>query len=684
MDAAETFRYLLANKAIPNKGVSVNNFVFKTVFYKCGPSYCICRCAYDHEFLSYVSDNGDVNEEMLDTLTTAINDGCCQHAKFTETCYLRETGINIFHIAAALDFEEMLQTFISGLHFEKIHIWGTRSQSFKLHPFEIAALRGNALVLPLLINLHPSYTIRRRWNETIIHASERQSSVLYVERSSLLEICIGKRDHKMVDLLLDCTDPAHALSNRERIYELLFINNLTDMLDAILDRIMAEHETWRRGVGPGDSRIYKVTEDVPSIVKLAVMYNQRGIYDKSLHLLSEGRTSLDGNPLLSVRNADGHPLIMVCEAFNWGPNLKRIIQKEIKTLKETCPINKDFNWGNNNKRLLQKKIETLKETCSIKNVSNFVYLYGLFTHYSSSGLQIKQALEQLPDICEFINTPFDANSMEYATSKGLTPLQAYISSYTCTMVSMEKVRTLIDLGADIDTVYPKDLTVFSTSIKRCVKLKERQSLTLHLCIMNEGDSINRLEWRKILELLLYENVSLDMNKTAVGFGLKHYKEQVLYESRMQGSTSCTRRMNHSEEIFEPGAYIMDAELHESALDFMVPLLIEAGFHYTRADIEDAMHFPIVPSNESKDEHYGVERCGVGSGGCLPLEKKHVLEYLVQCLSGPRPLMCLCRNVLRKHFPRRQIHRYVSSGIIPKKVKDYLLLKPLLKTLPDDM
>ena len=683
MDAAETFRYLLANKAIPNKGVSVNNFVFKTVFYKCGPSYCICRCAYDHEFLSYVSENGDVNEEMLDTLTTAIKDGCCQHAsKFTKTCYLRKTGINIFHIAAALDFEEMLQTFISGLHFEKIDIWGTRSQSFKLHPFEIAALRGNALVLPLLINLHPSYTIRRRWNGTIIHASERQSNVLYVERSSLLEIYIGKRDHKMVDLLLDCTDPAHALSHRERIYEFLFINNLTDMLDAILDRIMAEHETWRRGVGPGDSRIYKVTEDVPSIVKLAVMYNQRGIYDKSLHLLSEGRTSLDGNPLLSVRNADGHPLVMVCEAFNWGPNLKRIIQKEIKTLKETCPINKDFNWGNNNKRLLQKKIETLKEASSMKNVSNFVYLYGLLTHYPSSGLQIKQAMEQLPDIGKIINTPFDANSTEYATWKGLTPFQSYISSYT--MVSMENTRTLIDLGADIDTVYPKDLTVFSTSLKRCVKLKERQSLILHLCIVNEGDSINKLEWRKILELLLYENVSLDMNKTVVGFGLEHYKEQVLYKSSMQVSTSCTRRMNHSEETFETGTYIMDAELHESALDFVVPLLIEAGFHYTRADIEDTTNFPIVPPDESKDGQERPQWFGAGSRGPLPLEKNHVLEYLGQCLLGPIPLMCLCRNVLRKHFPRRQIHSYVSSGTIPKKMKDYLLLKPLLKTLPDDM
>ena len=98
---------------------------------------------------------------------------------------------------------------------------------------------------------------------------------------------------------------------------MLFKIHLTDMINAILDDIMTEHEEWRSSLGsdpyydPDDLRRYDLFVDVPPIVKLAVMYNQQYIFDKS----SEGWTSSDGNPLLTVRNVEGHPLIMVCEAF---------------------------------------------------------------------------------------------------------------------------------------------------------------------------------------------------------------------------------------------------------------------------------------------------------------------------------------------------------------------------------
>ena len=654
MDAAETFRYLLNNKAILDGGIHVNEFVFKTVFYKCGPSYRLCRCAYDHEFLSYVSDNGDVVTGIVDTLTTAIKDGYCPHAsRFTDTSYLRPTGINIFHIAAALDSDEMSRTFLPGYHSGKIEIRKLYSEIFQKHPFHISVLKGNAGIATVFAknNLHSW-----QWGNRIIIACERQNNVLLAEETSLNEFCIIKRDIKMMGLLYKCAEPAqHNLSARERVYELLFKNNLTDMINTTLDDIMTEYEKWLSSFPyydpdePGDLSCYDLFLDVPSIVKLAVMYNQQDIFDKSLQLLSEGWTSLGGNALLTVGNV--HSLIMVCEAFKWGNNHKLFSQKELKNLKEA------------------------------KTVSNFVYLYHLLTHYTSSGLQIKHAMKQLPNISVLINTPFDATPMKYLAWEGLTPLQSYISRPGHLSMEIHVVQTLIELGADIDTVFPQDLVVYNKSVGNEVLLKGGQPLVLHLCIMNEKDTYNKQEWRKILELLLYENVSLDMNKTVVGFGLKHYKDQILYKLRMQVGT--TNTMKKTEKI-ESGIYIMDAELHESALDFAVPLLMEAGFDYARAYIEEAINLPIVPSCDTEDELLEGQNRGIGSGGPLPLEKNHVLEYLGQCLSGPRPLMCLCRNVLRKHFPRRQIHRYVYSVKIPQTIKNYLLLKPLLPTLSDDI
>ena len=660
MDAAETFRYLLTNRTIPDKGISVHEFVFKTVFYKCGPSYCICRCAYDHEFLSYVSDNGDVDVGIVDTLTTAIKDGYCQHASgFTDKSYLRPTGINIYHIAAALDLEEMSQSFISGYHSGEINIQKIYSGLFWIHPFQISVVKGNALVAPLFTEdkLHPNGYDEWQWHEEITQSSEEQSNMLHVEKISLFEFCNGKRDLKIYGLLKSA-EPAHCPSLpqyvpfRDRIYESLFKHNLTYMLNAFLDSVMTAFELNPYS-DPDDLRYYELLADVPSIVKLAVIYNQHDIFDKSLHLLSEELTNFNENPLLSVCDRECHPLIMTCEAFNWGCNHNRVLQKDS---------------------------QNIKEDHSTKHKSNFVYLYGLLTQYTNSGLQIKHAMKQLPDIRELINTPFHGTTEKYMC-EGLTPLQSYVSMHSTYqspkfMLSMDVVRTLLELGADTDTVCTKDLKIQNEAIRSTITLQAGQTLILHLCIINE-DPYNKQEWRKILELLLYENVSLDMNKTVVGFGLNHYKDQVLHASRMQAST--TSEIVYPNEM-ESGTYIMDAKLHESALYFAVPLLIEAGFDYTRADIEDAIHLPIVPSDESDEALPG----GIGSEGPLPLERNQVLEYLKQCLNGPRPLMCLCRNVLRKKIPRREIHRYVSSVTIPKKVQDYLLLRPLLQTLPDDM
>ena len=649
MGVAEVFRYLLTNKAFPDKAISEYEFVFKTVFYKRGQSYCYCRCAYDHEYFSYVSETGDIDMGTFDRLATAVKDGYCQHTiRLIEKEYLRETRVNIFHIAAALGSEELTEAFTSGLHTGPISVQVMNSELFKLHPHDIAVIKGNVTVSRLFSKVHPP-VLDRRWDDSIVHAIEKeQSNELHVEKTSLLELCIKTRDLPMLEMLIKTREPTRSLSGRARIYELLFKNNLTDLLNASLKVIMAEHEQWRSQLGgdpyydPDDVRRYNMLEDVPSITKLAVIYNQRDIFEKSLQLLSEGWDSLYGNPLLTVRNADGHPLITVCRAFKW----------------------KTFH-----KPLLQKEVQNLSKTHSTTKVSNFVYLYGLLTQYTSSVVYIKHAMEQLPNICEIINNPFDKTSKEYATREGLTPLQSYVSSHT---MNESVVRTLIELGADIDQVYPKDLKVYSRSLNDMISLPGGQSLILYVCLLNENDGFKR-EWRKVLELLLYENVSLGRNKSVVAFGLNLYKNQVLSDMQV-GSRS---RIYQSEET-ESGTYLMDATIHESALDFTVPLLIEAGFHYTCADIDEVLRL----SNDSEEEREGSQRRLIGTRNAFQLDN-YVLAYLEKCVSEPRPLKLRCRDALRNHFPRRQIHRFVSSVALPQTIIDFLLLTPILQTLPDD-
>ena len=157
--------------------------------------------------------------------------------------------------------------------------------------------------------------------------------------------------------------------------------------------------------------------------------------------------------------------------------------------------------------------------------------------------------------------------------------------------------------------------------------------------------------RELLELLLYENVSLALNDSAVSLCLRRYQYRILdsYFARWSvlGSDSdiitkeeCTDRERYN------GTHIMDSCVWESALFYTVPLLTEVGFKYTLADIEAAL-FTEKKLIKAKDElkqrveetnrpHY-VQRLAPNA---------YVSEYLKQCLSTPRSLKLRCRDVLR--------------------------------------
>lgn len=652
MNVAEVFRYMLTKKAIPDKVISENQFVFKTVFYyKSGPSYCCCRCAYDHEYFSYISDCDDVDMVIFDRLATAVTDGYCQHATgLIEKGYLRETRVNVFHIAAALGSEELMDTLISGLHNETINVSIIHTGLFKLHPFDIATIKGNVIVSRLLSNIHLLHGLKRTWDYPFItYASEKgQSNVLHVESIPLLQLCITKRDLPMLELLFKILERSRWLALGPRMIILLFQNNLTDLLYVILEIIMTEHEhlsglnTTKSGIEPD-----VMFEDVSIIAELAVIYNQRDIFEKSLQLLSEGGTTY----LLTKWCEIGHPVTGACKAF------KR----------------QDFY-----KSLLQKAGKNFNKTFSTSNVSNFLYLYSLLKRFNFLIENIKHALEQLPDIGEIINVPFDITSCRDATSvgvyKGLTPIQSYVFGHgRFTSIEPSVVRLLIELGADIDKEYPQE-ELLSSSLRHMATLCEGQSLPLCVCILEENTR-SKLEGRSFLELLLYENVSISVNKSVVALGLKHYKNEVLTDN-----LDCSiGRVDISEDI-EPGSYLMDTNLHESALDFAVPLLIEAGFHYTCAEIDEALRL----SNDLGEEKERLQQRVREMRSPHPLEKNYVQAYLQRCVSEPRSLKLGCRDVLRTYFPRRQIHRFLSKVDIPRKIKDFLLLKPILQTLPDDI
>ena len=154
MNEAGKFRYMITKKDFTDiENICNHSFAFQTVFFKCGPSYCYCRCAFDHEYFSYISDSGDVDKEKFDKLVRAVKDGYCPHtSKVRNKCYLRETSVNGIHIATALGFKSLTETFVSRLYERKVRVSDIKTSVFKLKPFDLSVLKDIAKISNLLRN----------------------------------------------------------------------------------------------------------------------------------------------------------------------------------------------------------------------------------------------------------------------------------------------------------------------------------------------------------------------------------------------------------------------------------------------------------------------------------------------------------------------------------------------------
>ena len=80
MDAKEIFEVLVRNGKQEDLDTYTytREFSFDTVFSIYSYSYCCCPCAFEHEFLDYITDDG-INDTMFDRIKGNIAKGKCEH-----------------------------------------------------------------------------------------------------------------------------------------------------------------------------------------------------------------------------------------------------------------------------------------------------------------------------------------------------------------------------------------------------------------------------------------------------------------------------------------------------------------------------------------------------------------------------------------------------------------------------
>ena len=97
----EILRHLATNRSIHGFNYATKQFRFRTVFYQSSYSYRCCPCAYEHEFVTYISNGGEINEEVYDRILECILNGSCPHVAEVPPDYIGDTSIHALHIAAA-------------------------------------------------------------------------------------------------------------------------------------------------------------------------------------------------------------------------------------------------------------------------------------------------------------------------------------------------------------------------------------------------------------------------------------------------------------------------------------------------------------------------------------------------------------------------------------------------------
>ena len=408
-----------------------------------------------------------------------------------------------------------------------------------------------------------------------------------------------------------------------KLYEI--IETLKDELIKIVDDPLLDYPN------PPYSLDKNVANDLMAIGELSVIYNQYDAFVKSVHAFSGAFSRRIG---LSKAIENYTILEQVSVAF-----------QRLKFQESIIKIRQDVS------RTRQK----------VSRTSELEILFRLFVKYELSRDHVRMAMEHIPDL---------QNNINKRNEKGFTLLQNYICETKGVEVSV--VQNLIDLGANID-----------------IPFTSGQSLLSYLLENMHGDG---QDFRQVIELFLYENISPSNNESEVCTVIRQYY-------MFGAETRCTLdsllttgvRMPQSGQFLEPGTYVMDATLHDDVFTSTIPLLIEAGFKYSSSELgsvselfEDSTATDNSPtsSTESSEEIHVRLAARAWCPHEESINHKHVREYLQRYSLEPRPLMLRCRDVLRAHFPRRKIHRYVSVMDIPNQISDFLLLKPILRRLPN--
>ena len=551
------FKKLVTNQYMADFDYINTQFTFKTVYNVSKYTYRCCPCGFEHEYLDYIGNDGEINKDMYEKVVNSIVAGMCPHVNDVNEEDTAETGIYGIAIALVLGTEtisdktyQVTDKCYSGL--------------FNVDPFMLA-IKRNFTLLPVSV-----IEYCRSSNKHILdmQRSKENVSEISLEKRDVLELLIS---NKKEDLLQGMPIQGKVSGTALRS---AFECRRESMINAVMQKIeLTNHRTeWTSHACCRLSIIY----DQPEILQTHL-----GRFSSTFHI---------------VRKDLEHMLNTHCMMLE-RPRCKAVVSKFNKYEEKLVPLSE----------LVVEKLMLLLE------------------FYDDISIR-DEILSSLKHLKEEKNSCLKKEDFLKIYSRRLDYHKLF---------NITAFKTIFDIGDELYSLPQNDISHLETL------LGKRFS-------MGPG-------YRQIMEILLFENPDFEGNEPL-------FKKSLEVDNSLENTSFGSGYGLHM-------SLVMDSKVHamfkhdgkrDFALNFTGPLLIECGCPYSF-------------------NHYYEFLGRFGERALQPAEN----EYMCQIKDSQKTLAIMCRDVLRHHFKGPQIHSFVKQCNIPQKIRDFILLKNVLKCIPAD-
>ena len=264
MDAAEVLQNMITNKYMSQFDYVGTEFVFKTICHRGSFSYCICECGIQHEYLDYITEFGDIDENVFQKVVTCIANGKCEHAGIGSmpSEYVQETRIYPLHILAAIPaISQEIEAQIESLSKDRVD--RLRSGLLGITPYEMAILRNNlSYITSKRTYINPSVLMISRQTEA------NETATANFHKVSFHEFCVEESAHQILEDTVD--NFGFGFTVIDSAPQAALQQNQTDSVEFIV----SNRKWFKQGIGA-------------ECCALAVMYDQPKYLRKLLMYLSD-------------------------------------------------------------------------------------------------------------------------------------------------------------------------------------------------------------------------------------------------------------------------------------------------------------------------------------------------------------------------------------------------------------